>query len=63
MIITVFSIAPYLTDKGEHTALYEINSDVYISYCIITVVDAVGLCQLSSLYERCKPLVQFAVGH
>ena len=26
----VISIAPYLTDKCEHTALYKINSNVYI---------------------------------
>ena len=28
IIITVISIAPYLTDKGEHTALYKINNNV-----------------------------------
>ena len=32
MIITiaVFSIAPYLTDKGEHTAIYKNNRDINI---------------------------------
>ena len=30
IIITVISIAAYLTDKGEHTALYKINKNVYI---------------------------------
>ena len=29
IIITVLSILQYLTDKGEHTALYKINKDVY----------------------------------
>ena len=26
----VISIAPYRTDKGEHTALYKVNNNVYI---------------------------------
>ena len=26
----VISIAQYLTDKGEHTALYKTNNNVYI---------------------------------
>ena len=30
IIIIVVSIAPYLTDKDEHTALYKICSNVYI---------------------------------
>ena len=30
IITAVISIAPYLTDKGEHTALYKINHNVYI---------------------------------
>ena len=29
VIIAVISIAPYLTDKDEHTALYKLNSNVY----------------------------------
>ena len=29
VIIAVISIAPYLTDKGEHTALYKISNNVY----------------------------------
>ena len=29
MIMAVVSIAPYLTDKGEHTAVYKINNNVY----------------------------------
>ena len=28
--IAVISIAPYLTDKAEHTALYKTNNDVYV---------------------------------
>ena len=28
-IITVISIVTYLTDKGEHTALYKINKNVF----------------------------------
>ena len=28
--ITIISIAPYLTAKGEHTALYKIYKNVYI---------------------------------
>jgi len=30
IIIAVISIAPYLADKGEQTALYKINNNVYI---------------------------------
>ena len=30
IIIIVISILPYLTDEGEHTALYKINEKVYI---------------------------------
>ena len=30
IIIAVISIAPYLADKGEHTTLYKINTNVYI---------------------------------
>ena len=30
IIIAVVSIAPYLTDKCEHTALYMLNKNVYI---------------------------------
>ena len=30
IIITIISIAPYLTDKGVHTALYKINNNVCI---------------------------------
>ena len=30
IIIMVISIALYLSDKGEHTALYKIVSNVYI---------------------------------
>ena len=30
IIIVVISIAPCLTDKGEQTALYKINNNVYI---------------------------------
>ena len=30
IIIVVISIAPYLTDKGKHTALYKISKDIYI---------------------------------
>ena len=30
LIIAVISIAPYLTDKGGHIALYKINNNVYI---------------------------------
>ena len=29
IIITVISIAPYLTHNGEHTALYKINKNVF----------------------------------
>ena len=29
-ITTVISSAPYLNDKGEHTALYKINKNRYI---------------------------------
>ena len=29
-IIIIISILPYLTDEGEHTALYKINEKVYI---------------------------------
>ena len=29
IIITVISIAPYLTHNGEHTALYKINNNVF----------------------------------
>ena len=29
VIIAVISIAPYLTDKDEHTALYKLSSNVY----------------------------------
>ena len=32
LLIAVISIAPYLTDKGERTALYKINNDVYIKF-------------------------------
>ena len=30
IILAVISVALYLTDKGEHTALYKINENVYI---------------------------------
>ena len=30
IIIAVIFVAPYLTDKGEHTALYKVNNNVYI---------------------------------
>ena len=30
MMITVISIALYLAEKCEHTALYKINNNVYI---------------------------------
>ena len=30
MIIAVISLVPYLTDKGELTALYKIDKNVYI---------------------------------
>ncbi|MCB4755380.1 MAG: hypothetical protein LGB52_07345, partial [Sulfurovum sp.] len=30
IIIAVISVGPYLTDKGEHTALYKLNKNVYI---------------------------------
>ncbi len=29
IIVAVISIAPYLTDKDEHTALYTISNSVY----------------------------------
>ena len=29
-IIAIISIAPYLTDMGEHAALYKTNKNVYI---------------------------------
>lgn len=31
IIIAVIFVAPYLTDMGEHTALYKINNNVYIN--------------------------------
>ena len=30
IIIVVIFIAPYLTDRGEHTTLYKNNNNVYI---------------------------------
>ena len=30
IIIAVHFVAPYLPDKGEHTAPYKVNSNVYI---------------------------------
>ena len=30
LIIVVISVAPYLTNKAEHTLLYKINNNVYI---------------------------------
>ena len=30
LIIVVISVAPYLTNKGEHTVLYKINNNLYI---------------------------------
>ena len=30
IIIAVIFVAPYLTDKGEHTTLYQVNNNVYI---------------------------------
>ena len=30
IIIAVISMAPYLTNKGEHTTLYKINNYIYI---------------------------------
>ena len=30
IITAVISLAPYITDKGELTALYRTNNDVYI---------------------------------
>ena len=30
VIIAVISIVPCLTGKGEHTALYKINNNVYV---------------------------------
>ena len=38
MIIAVISIAPYLTDKDQHTAFYKINKNVYVkTYIIMTL--------------------------
>ena len=36
--ISVISKAPYLTDKGEHTALYKISKNVYIKILKIIIV-------------------------
>lgn len=30
IVILITIIIPYLTDKGEHAVLYEINKNVYI---------------------------------
>ena len=43
IIIVVISLALYLTDKGEHTALYKINNKVYIKTskminCIVIIL-------------------------
>ena len=41
-IVIIMIIARYVTEKGEHTALYEINKNVCtvktIKYCINTIV-------------------------
>ena len=29
-ITAIFYVAPYLTEKSEHTSIYKINNDVYI---------------------------------
>ena len=39
----VISITPYLTDQGEHTALYKINNNVHIKIskiinCVIIIL-------------------------
>ena len=36
--IAVISIAPYLTDKGEHTALYKTNRDDYVKTSTTTKI-------------------------
>ena len=39
IIIAIISIAPYFTEKGEHTPLYKINNNIYIKiYKIINNV-------------------------
>ena len=38
MIIPVISVAPYVTDKGEHTALYQINKNVYMISSKIIII-------------------------
>ena len=38
IIIAVFSIAPHLTDKGKHTALYKINKNILIKASKIIIL-------------------------
>ena len=38
IIMTVISIAPYLTDKGDHTAFYKVykkNSKIIRNHCVL----------------------------
>ena len=38
MITAVISKAPYLTDEGEHTALYQISRNVYMISSKIIII-------------------------
>ena len=38
IITVVISIAPYIADKGEHTALYKINNNVYSKTSKIIII-------------------------
>ena len=38
IIIAVIFITPYLTDSGEHTALYKINKNVCIKTSKIMII-------------------------
>ena len=38
IMLAVISIALYLTDKGEHTALYKINKNIHIKTSKIMIL-------------------------
>ena len=51
MIITVISVAPYLTDKTERTALYKINKNVYIKTSKIVIIQPKFCIDLTCVYR------------
>ena len=52
IIIRVISIAPYLTNRAEHTVLYKININIYIKNLKTTTTNFVCV---SACVRACLP--------